>query len=177
MAILRPAWVFSGRKGWQGKVQLGGILQGQTIPQSGAMNYIRYPGSSEIVYEQELYEESKIYAQVFTGGARALQTYIHPYLEKRWTISQNWIQWRIGAWHSYEIQRFRARQLGFFTDTAGGGPYVLPSETYNFHNIGSVYDPQNIREGGFYLVERTGDYHRHSGKTGLQQVILGGGRV
>lgn len=165
LAILRPAWIFTARGGWQGRLQLGGLLQGQAIPQTGAMNYIRYPNTEELTYEHELYNESEIYAQVLTTKSRALQGYVHPYIEKRWDVGESWIQLRLGGWYSWETQRFRARQLGFLTDTAGGGPDALPSEIYAWDNIRQVYDPAYIREGGFYLIDRTGDYHRHRGET------------
>ncbi|MCS7163259.1 MAG: outer membrane beta-barrel protein [Bacteroidia bacterium] len=165
LGILRLAWIFTARNSWQGRLQLGGLLQGQAIPQTGAMNYIRYPNTEELTYEHEMYDEGEIYAQVFTTKSHALQGYVHPYIEKRWDVGQSWLQLRLGGWYSRESQRFRARQLGFLTDTAGGGPNVLPSEVYAWDNIREVYNPAYIREGGFYLIDRTGDYHRHRGET------------
>ncbi|MCX7764148.1 MAG: TonB-dependent receptor [Bacteroidia bacterium] len=166
MGIIRPGWSFRFGQ-WQGRLQLGLVSQGNDIPQTGAMNYIRYPGQNDTVYEHELYGESEIYAQVWTSRVRALQAYAHPYIERRWDIGQGWLQLRIGGWHSRENQTFRGRQLGFMTDTAGGGPHVLPPETYSLHNVRHVYDPSNVHPGGWYLIDRTGDFHRHTGFTQL----------
>lgn len=162
--VVRPGWTFR-RGGWQAGVQSGFILQHQHIPQSGAMNYVRYPGTTEVVYEQELYNESEIYAQVWTSRVQAHQLYVHPYLSRRWERGERWIEARIGGWVSQELQRFRGRQLGFMTDTAGGGPNVLDPAVYALENIRAVYSPEHIRPGGWYLIERTGDFHRHAGQT------------
>ncbi|MCS6790940.1 MAG: hypothetical protein NZ580_08185, partial [Bacteroidia bacterium] len=172
MGILRTSWRYSLPSGWQISTQLGWIAQHHQIPQTGAMNYVRYPNSSQIAYEQELYGESEIYAQVLTSRTQANQFYAHPFIEKRWGTTQRWVQLRLGAWASLEEQRHRSRQLGFMSDTAGGAPNVLPPSVYAHDNIRDVYNPAHIRPGGWYLIERTGDYHRHRG---LTQTVAGYG--
>jgi len=169
LGVIRPAWSFH-KGSWQGRLQLGFVSQGNTIPQAGAMNYVRYPGTSELVYEQELYEESEIYAQVWHSRTQAFQIYAHPYTEKKWGKGDRWLQLRLGGWYSQENQRFSGRQIGFMTDTAGGGPNVLDPSVYDISNIREVYAPSHIRPGGWYLIDRTGDFHRHSGHT---QIIAG----
>lgn len=149
------------------RTQVGVVFQGHAIPQAGAMNYVRYPGDSLIRYEQELYGESEIYAQVWTSRTRAWQMYAHPYAEWKWGLPDRWLQLRIGAWASREEQRFTGRQLGFMTDTAGGGPAVLDPAVYLWENVRHVYDPAYIGPGGWYLIERTTDYHRHRGLTSI----------
>ncbi|MCS7297717.1 MAG: hypothetical protein RMK19_00335 [Bacteroidia bacterium] len=165
MTIIRPTWHFRVPKGWGGGIQIGFIHQAQDIPQAGAMNYVEYPDRDGLVYEQELYEESEVYAQVWSSRVKALQGYIHPFLEKRWNRRGGWLQLRIGGWYSTESQQFRGRQLGYLTDTAGGGPAVLPPQVYEVDYIREVYAPEHIRPGGWYLIERTTDYHRHRGYT------------
>ncbi len=131
------------------------------------MNYARYPGTQPLVYEQELYGPSEIYAQVWTSATQARQLYAHPYAERRWSTPWGWLQVRLGGWASVEHQRTRARQLGFMTDTAGGGPNILDPAVYDISGIRDVYNPAYIRPGGWYLIERTGDFHRHRGITTL----------
>lgn len=166
MTIIRPRWDFRGRH-WQGSIQLGGVMQQHTIPQAGAMNYVQYPGTTEKTYELELYGESEIYAQVWTARTRAQQWYVHPFVERRWEVPWGWLQARLGGWASQEIQVSRHRQLGFMPDTAGGAPYVLDPTVYAMENIRQVYDQAYFRPGGWYLIERTGDFHRHRGETQL----------
>lgn len=166
--ILRPSWSWRNTQGWQARVQMGSVWQGQAIPQAGAMNYVRYPGTTDLVYEQELYDESEIYAQVWTSQTQAHQLYVHPFIEKQWGKEKRWVQLRVGGWYSQEVQRSSARQLGFMTDTAGGGPYVLDPAVYDISHIRDVYAPAHVRPGGWYLIERTGDFHRHRGLTEMQ---------
>lgn len=170
--MARPGWSFAFGK-WQGRVQLGFVSQGNIIPQSGAMNYIRYPGTENIVYEQELYGESEIYAQVWSSRTIAYQGYAHPYVERRWGTQERWLQVRLGGWYSLERQRFAGRQLGFMPDTAGGFPVMDPS-ILSIQHIREVYNPLYIRSGGWYLIDRTTDYHRHRGFT---QLLAGYGWV
>ncbi|MCX7652833.1 MAG: hypothetical protein N2200_08225 [Bacteroidia bacterium] len=165
VGVVRPGWSFAFGK-WQGRLQLGLVSQGSAIPQAGAMNYVRYPGTEDIVYEQELYGESEIYAQVWTSRAVAYQGYAHPYVERRWGTQGRWLQLRIGGWHSLEQQRFEGRQLGFMPDTVGGFPTMVQS-VLNIQHIREVYSPLYIRPGGWYLIDRTTDYHRHKGVTRL----------
>ncbi len=166
IGILRPAWEFRAGS-WQAKLQLGLLSQSHAIPQAGAMNYVRYPNTSALVYEHELYGEQEIYAQVWTSTTQANQLYAHPFVERRWTKPWGWWQIRIGGWASWERQRFQGRQLGFLTDTAGGGPNLLDPNVYAIEAIRNVYDPTYVRPGGWYLIDRTGDFHRHRGETDL----------
>ncbi|MEN2992660.1 MAG: carboxypeptidase-like regulatory domain-containing protein [Bacteroidia bacterium] len=166
LAIVRPSWHFSSQGGWRSAIQAGLILQGQDIPQAGAMNYIRYPGATAFSYEHELYGSSEVYAQVWTSRVRAWQGYIHPYLERRWEGGESWLQVRLGGWYSQERQHFHGRLLGFLTDTTGGRPRgALPEEVYSLENIRDVYALPYRQPGGWYLIERTGDFHRHRGIT------------
>ncbi|MEN2993590.1 MAG: hypothetical protein ABDH91_08585, partial [Bacteroidia bacterium] len=174
MVLVRPSWIYQGRRGWHARLQLGGIFQNHLIPQNGAMNYARYPGKDFYSYEHELYGPSEIYAQIWTSRTTAYQGYIHPFVEKRWDIGESWLQVRGGGWLSYEDHRFRGRQLGYMTDTLGGGPDVLDPAVYHVDNIRNVYAPEHIRPGGWYLMERTTDFHRH---TGLTYIAAGYGWV
>ncbi|MDW8016009.1 MAG: outer membrane beta-barrel protein, partial [Bacteroidia bacterium] len=162
---LRPAWHFAFSEGWRGAWQWGFLSQGQDIPQTGAMNYIQYPGDSTFTYERELWGDYEIYAQVWTSRARSSQLYTHPWVEKQWKVPWGWLQWRMGGYFSIEGQTLRGRQLGFMPDTAGGAPNVLEPQVYALEGISSVYAPEHIRPGGWYLIERTGDFHRHRGRT------------
>lgn len=166
VALIQPTWKATWGA-WTSSLQGGLLLQAQRIPQTGAMNYIQYPDSEHFSYEHELYGESEIYAQVFTARTQAQQFYAHPYIERRWEVGDRWVSFRLGGWYSVESHRFRARQLGFMTDTAGGGPAVLDPAVYALDNIRQVYDPAYIRPGGWYLIERTSDFHRHTGRTHL----------
>ncbi|MCS6790282.1 MAG: carboxypeptidase-like regulatory domain-containing protein [Bacteroidia bacterium] len=170
IGIMRPSWHYAPGDGWKIGIQTGYILQGQDIPQSGAMNYVQYPGNNFISYEHELYGESEVYAQILTSRTRADQFYVHPYVEKRWGVGGGWVQLRMGGWYSQESQSSWGRLLGFMADTSGGGPHRLPPSVYLLENIQNVYAPENIRPGGWYLIERTGDYHRHRGET---QIMAG----
>ncbi|MCS6790538.1 MAG: outer membrane beta-barrel protein [Bacteroidia bacterium] len=129
------------------------------------MNYAQYPGEPELSYEKELYGEYQIYAQVWTSRSRARQGYLHPWAERRWEIPWGWLQVRVGSWFSHETQTFQGRQLGYMPDTAGGAPNVLDPEVYSLSFIRRVYDSEYISPGGWYLIERTGDLHRHRGRT------------
>ncbi|MEN2993537.1 MAG: hypothetical protein ABDH91_08310, partial [Bacteroidia bacterium] len=165
LVTLRPTWHFWFSDSWRVALQLGLLSQAQDIPQTGAMNYIQYPGGSTFTYEQELWGDYEIYAQVWTSRAWSRQLYTHPWVEKQWRLPQGWLQWRVGGWYSAEGQTLRARQLGFMPDTAGGAPNVLDPQVYALDFISTVYAPEHIRPGGWYLIERTGDFHRHRGQT------------
>ncbi|MCS7297144.1 MAG: hypothetical protein RMK19_07390 [Bacteroidia bacterium] len=167
LLLVRPTWRFSGFRGWQSALQLGGLFQTQEIPQAGAMNYLQYPGQADFSYELELYEDYEIYAQVWSSQVRAQQGYVHPWVEKRWEGGGGWLQWRLGGWYSQEMQGLRGRQLGFMPDTAGGAPNVLDPTVYSLNFIREVYAPAHIRPGGWYLIDRTEDFHRHRGRTTL----------
>ncbi|MCX8112568.1 MAG: hypothetical protein N3E49_05155 [Bacteroidia bacterium] len=165
LGIIRPGWSFNFGE-WQGRVQLGFVSQKNAIPQAGAMNYVRYPDSLDIVYERELYNESEIYAQIWTSKVSAFQGYVHPHIERRWGSQDRWIQLRVGGWYSLEQQRFRGRQVGFMPDTAGGFPFMNPN-ALSLSLIREVYSPSYIQPGGWYLIDRTSNYHRHRGTTQL----------
>ncbi|MDW8016163.1 MAG: hypothetical protein RMK19_09170, partial [Bacteroidia bacterium] len=167
LVLLRPTVAYHNQRGYQFKLQAGAFIQAHDIPQNGAMNYAEYPGTTEYSYEHQLYGPSEIFAQVWTSRARASQYYLHPYMEKKWGSAHKWLQLRIGGWYSAENQKFSGRQLGFMTDTLNGGPNVLDASVYHLSNIRDVYAPANIRPGGWYLIERTGDFHRHTANTDI----------
>jgi len=165
LGLIRPSWHYQAGP-WRVAVQNGLLLQRFSIPQGGAMNYVQYPGASTYTYEQELYGEAEIYAQVWTSRSAAQQVYVHPYVERRWQWGgERWLMPRIGLWYAIEQQTTNARQVGFMPDTAGGAPFVLPAEVYDIDHVREVYSPSYIRPGGWYLIDRTGDYHRHWGDT------------
>lgn len=104
---------------------------------------------------------------MWTSRTKAWQVYTHPYAEWKWGLVDRWLQLRLGAWASREEQRLTGRQLGFMTDTAGGGPAVLDPSVYLWEKVRHVYDPAYIRPRGWYLIDRTSDYHRHRGTTSI----------
>lgn len=83
LGLIRPSWHYQAGP-WRVAVQNGLLLQRFSIPQTGAMNYVQYPGASTYTYEQELYGEAEIYAHVWTSRSAAQQVYVHPYVERRW---------------------------------------------------------------------------------------------
>ncbi len=158
----RVRYSAQGRK-WHLGVEAGAIAQQYTVPYSGAMNYAIYPPDSVMRYETEMWGSDEIYALSWHSRAYSLQFYTHPYVERRWGDKRKWVSLRVGGWYSYEPQRNWARTVGLMPDTTF--PSILTPEILAFENITSIYDESHRVPGGFWLLDRTGDYHRWQGLT------------
>ncbi len=157
---------------WLTNIEGGLIGQRYHVPYSGAMNYIIYPGDSVFRYEKELWGASEIYALTWHSRSRGWQGYFHPSIERRWGTSQKWVSVRIGAWYSYEALQNHARTLGLMPDTTH--PSILTPEILAWDRRASVYEDAYRVPGGFWLLDRTGDFHRWRGGT---QIAAGYGMI
>jgi hypothetical protein len=173
----RLRWSHQGES-WSGGVEVGVIGQRYGVPFSGAMNYGMYPGDSVLSYDRELWGSLEVYALTWHSRSGGLQGYGHPYVERRWGSREHWIKVRIGGWYSWEGQRNEARLVGLMPDTTQAS--ILTPEVLLIDGIREVYAEGNRVPGGFWLVDRTGDYYRWRAQTiigaGYGMVRAGWGR-
>jgi len=173
----RLRWSHQGES-WSGGVEVGVIGQRYRVPFSGAMNYVMYPGDSVLSYERDLWGSLEVYALTWHSRSGGLQSYGHPYVERRWGSREHWIKVRIGGWYSWEGQRNEARLVGLMPDTTQAS--ILTQEVLVIDRIREVYAEGNRVPGGFWLLDRTGDYHRWRAQTiigaGYGMVRAGWGR-
>jgi hypothetical protein len=173
----RLRWSHQGEN-WLGGVEVGVIGQRYGVPFSGAMNYVMYPGDSVLSYERDLWGSLEVYALTWHSRSGGLQGYGHPYVERRWGSKEHWIKVRIGGWYSWEGQRNEARLVGLMPDTTQAS--ILTPEVLSTDRIREVYAEGNRVPGGFWLVDRTEDYHRWQAQTiigaGYGMVRAGWGR-
>jgi hypothetical protein len=173
----RLRWSHQGES-WSGGVEVGVIGQRYGVPFSGAMNYVMYPGDSVLSYERDLWGSIEVFALTWHSRSGGLQGYGHPYVERRWGSREHWIKVRIGGWYSWEGQRNEARSVGLMPDTTQAS--ILTPEVLLIDRIREVYAEGNRVPGGFWLVDRTGDYHRWRAQTiigaGYGMVRAGWGR-
>ncbi len=151
------------RSGWNFNAEGGLMGQRYHVPFGGAMNYAIYPGDSALQYEKDMWGTSEIYALTWHSRSYSWQAYLHPFMERRWGTSQQWFSVRIGAWYSYEAQQSRARTTGLMPDTTHLS--ILTREILAWENQASVYDEVYRTPGGFWLLDRTGDFHQWRGNT------------
>jgi hypothetical protein len=173
----RLRWSHQGEN-WLGGVEVGVIGQRYGVPFSGAMNYVMYPGDSVLSYERDLWGSLEVHALTWHSRSGGLQGYGHPYVERRWGSREHWIKVRIGGWYSWEGQHNEARLVGLMPDTTQES--ILTPEVLFIDRIREVYAEGNRVPGGFWLVDRTGDYHRWRAQTiigaGYGMVRAGWGR-
>ncbi len=151
------------RSGWNFNAEGGLLGQRYHVPFSGAMNYVIYPGDSMLRYEKDMWGTSEVYALTWHSRSYSWQAYCHPSVERRWGTLQRWVSIRLGAWYSYEALQSQARMLGLMPDTTY--PSILTPEILAWDHRASVYNEANLAPGGFWLVDRTGDFHRWRSNT------------
>jgi hypothetical protein len=173
----RLRWSHQGES-WSGGVEVGVIGQRYGVPFSGAISYGMYPGDSVLTYERDLWGSLEVFALTWHSRSGSLQGYGHPYVERWWGSREHWIKVRIGGWYSWEGQRNEARLVGLMPDTTQAS--ILTPEVLLIDRIWEVYAEGNRVPGGFWLVDRTGDYHRWRAQTiigaGYGMVRAGWGR-
>ncbi len=162
LGIARLRYHVQGRK-WHFAAESGVIAQQYTVPYSGAMNYAIPPQDSILRYETQSWGTGEIYVVSWHSRAYSVQLYTHPSVERRWGNEGRWVSLRIGGWYSYEPQRNRARTMGLVPDTTSST--ILTPEILALENITSIYDESYRVAGGFWLLDRTSDYHRWRGLT------------
>lgn len=156
-------WSHRGNK-WSWKTEVGLIRQSYRVPFGGAMNYAIYPGDSVLRYELEMWGADEAYALTWHSSSWANQMYGHAYLERRWGSTHSWVTMRGGVWYSQEWQGNEARFLGLLPDSANQ-PYIFQPEALTLAGIREVFREAYRVPGGFWLLERTGDYHRWRAQT------------
>jgi hypothetical protein len=159
----RLRWSHQGES-WSGGVEVGVIGQRYRVPFGGAMNYAIYPGDSVFRYELALWGADEAFALTWHSSSWANQMYGHAYLERRWGSRHSWVTMRGGVWYSQEWQGNEARFLGLLPDSANQ-PYIFQPEALTLAGIREVFRESYRVPGGFWLLERTGDYHRWRAQT------------